>query len=106
MNVFYVIYIFVYICCDRKKQTSCQQGLRPPNFDGKRLSAINLLQLNLKTIDDIVMVRLSSIVEILRLGFDKGYGHQIWAAETARDYYSVKTVKPYDYCSLVNQNSL
>ena len=42
------------------------------------------------------MVRLSSIVEILWLGFEKGYGHQIWAVETTRDYYSVKTVKPYD----------
>ena len=76
--------------------TSCQQGLCSPNVDGKRLSAVNLLELNLKAIDNIFMLRSSSIVEILWLGTDKGHGHQIWATEIPRDYYTIEIVKPYD----------
>lgn len=59
-----------------------QQELYPLYLHIRRFGAKHLFKINFY---EIIMVRPDNIIEMLFLNMDKGYVHQVWEAETARE---------------------
>ena len=60
-------------------------GYASPNLDRRKIKAVNQFDINLRSIDNVIMVSWGGFDETLYLNVDKGYGNQTLVLETLRN---------------------